>query len=100
MSEFYIRIIKSNNCWICKKYITQMEKTGLQFELFDGDALENSPLLDKWNVNAFPVVQILDKNKDVVYQFPQGSFSSRSINFKIDEISKKANDEKSKPRTT
>lgn len=100
MSDYSVRIIKSENCWICKRYIPQLTKSGLQFELFDGDALENAALLDGWKIESFPVIQILDKDKNVAYQFPSGTFSNRSINFKLDEISKKAKDEKSKSGTT
>lgn len=82
-----VRIIKSEDCPICRSYIRRLNKENFQFELMDGDADENQDFLDEWNVEEYPVVQILNDNGDVLHSFPKGTWSPRAIRAKIKGLS-------------
>lgn len=77
------RIIKSENCPICRAYIFRLKKESFQFELMDGDAEENQDFLDEWKVEEYPVVQILSDSGEVLHQFPKGTWSPRAIRAKM-----------------
>jgi hypothetical protein len=69
-----------------------METSGLDIELFDGDADENQNLLDEWKIGmvdgepAYPVVQIVSEDGKVLHQFPRGTFSPRAVRHKMREF--------------
>lgn len=71
-----MRIVKSNDCDQCKLYLPRLDKQHFVYETYDGDAPENQAQLDKWNIEIFPVVQIISRDEDgdtrVEYQFPPG----------------------------
>lgn len=77
-----VRIIKSDDCPVCKNYIRRLKKENFEFELMDGDEEENQDFLDEWNVEEYPVVQILNDNGDVLHSFPKGTWSPRAIKAK------------------
>ena len=83
-------IIVPKGCNFCKTYIKILNNQKFPFETYDGDVKENQDDLDKWKVNAFPVVQIIDGNK-VVHQFPyrQGGWAPRLIKGKMAELERK-----------
>ena len=83
------RIIKSNHCDVCERYLERLNKQGFKYELYDGDDLKNEAQLDEWKVEKFPVVQIIKPNGEIVYQFSVGTFSPRMINYKIEQLQKK-----------
>lgn len=83
------RILKSDDCPKCRVYLSQLEKQKYQYEVYDGDAIENQKQLDEWKVNTFPVVQIIDDNGKVLYQFLPGNISPRVIEFKKAQLEKK-----------
>jgi glutaredoxin len=81
-----IRIIKSENCPICKSYVSRLQAQNFSFVTYDGDSKDNSDQLDKWNVNSFPVVQIVD-NGNVVYQYQnEATPSPDALNRKIKQL--------------
>ena len=85
-----IRIIKSKDCPICTAYINRLDKLNVLYITLDvSDA--DSKILDTWKITNMPVVQIVDDNKKVMWQFPfsQGGISPRAINYKIQELGEK-----------
>lgn len=84
-----VRIIKSESCPICKSYITRLQAQNFAFDTYDGDDKANSEQLDQWNVDSFPVVQILDENK-VVYQYQnEATPSPDALKRKITQLENK-----------
>lgn len=78
-----VRIIKSDDCPTCRVYIRRLQKEKFAFELMDGDADENQDFLDEWNVDEYPVVQILSDDGDVLHSFAKGTWSPRAIQAKM-----------------
>lgn len=78
MRNTFVRIVKSNDCDQCKLYLPRLDKQGFVYETYDGDAAENQVQLDKWNIEQFPVIQIISRvdgdtgDARVEYQFPPG----------------------------
>jgi hypothetical protein len=87
-----IRIIKSDDCLICKTYIPRIQEAFGELELYDGDAEEHQDQLDEWKIGlnpnepAYPVVQILNDRNEIMFQFPRGTFSPRAIRYKFKEL--------------
>lgn len=81
------RIIKSAGCFKCKMYLKQLKAQKFEHLIFDADLPENQDQLDKWKINAMPVVQIVDEedNLKVIYQFAPGRYSPRVISAKVKE---------------
>ena len=83
-----VRIIKSEDCPHCRAYIPRVQSS-FKVELFDGDADKNQDLLDEWKIGmiegqrAYPVVQIVSDEGEVLHQFPVGTFSPRAIRHKM-----------------
>ena len=89
MAELATRIIKSNNCKICKSYLERLDSQGFKYEIYDADDPKNQKQLDEWRVEKMPVVQIVEIKKDEVivrYQFASGTYSPRMINYKKSQI--------------
>jgi len=84
------RVIKSQGCFKCKIYLKQLKKQNYDFIIYDADNKANEKQLDAWKINAMPVVQIVDDEADfkVLYQFPPGGWSTRSIDAKIKILAK------------
>lgn len=78
-----VRVIKSDDCAICKSYVRRLNSEKFVHEQMDGDAEENQGFLDQWNVTEYPVVQILNDNGDVLHSFPRGTWSPRAIRAKM-----------------
>lgn len=83
-----VRIIKSETCNQCRVYMKRLQKNNFQFETLDGDDPKFKEQLDAWKIDKYPVVQIIDKDDNVLWQFPSGTFSIFTINSKIKEMQK------------
>jgi hypothetical protein len=78
-----VRVIKSDDCPICRSYVSRLRKENFAFEMMDGDADENQTFLDEWNITEYPVVQILNDQGKVLHSFPKGTWSPRAIRAKM-----------------
>jgi hypothetical protein len=83
------RIIKNKDCPICAAYMKRLDKLSIKYITLDTTE-EDSKQLDAWKITNMPIVQIIDENKKVLWQFPfsPGGISPRAINYKIQELSK------------
>lgn len=84
-----IRVIKSDSCKTCKNYLQNLSKAGISYVTMDGNdpALESQ--MDEWKISKMPVVQILNKDNTVAFQFQPGAISIKFIQMKIKEIGNK-----------
>jgi glutaredoxin len=78
-----VRIVSSDNCPICKRYLTRLDKRQFSYEVLDADAKEHQDELNARKIFDLPVVLIVDANGVIKHQFPHGEFSPRAINAKI-----------------
>ena len=91
MSELITRIVKSDDCKICKKYLPRLKEQGFAYEIYDADDPKNQDELDEWKIEKMPVVQIVEVKglkRILKYQFAPGPFSTRIINYKIQQLKK------------
>jgi len=84
-----VRIISSKNCPRCKGYLLRLDKQGFKYQIYDSDDPKNKGQLDAWRITDLPVIQIIDESEKVRYSFPAGTYSTRFINAKIDELKEK-----------
>lgn len=88
------RVIKKDNCHICKNYLRTLDLQKVDYVLYDADAAENQQQLDDWKVDILPVVQIIDQKEDgsvaMLHQFRAGRIIIRELNTKMAELKKKA----------
>jgi len=89
----FVRIIKSTECDRCATYIPRLQKQGYEFELYDGDDPKNEKELDEWDVDQFPVIQIVSEDNgyiSVEYQYAPGTtLAAKFIDIKKHEIENK-----------
>ena len=85
------RVIKSEGCFKCKNYLKHLKLQKYDFLIYDADDKANTKELDKWKIDAMPVVQIVDVDNEckVLHQFPPGRLSIRSLDRQIKILSKK-----------
>ncbi len=80
-----IRIIKSETCDNCKKYLNHLDKLGFtDYDLYDADDPQNQKELDVWGIDDMPIIQVYEDDK-VHYTFPycaRGQ-SPRNLRYKI-----------------
>jgi hypothetical protein len=86
------RIIKSEKCTRCARYLERLDKLGFKYLIYDADKAdeEGKKMLDTWRVADMPIIQIVDDDGKIHYQFPfvdQG-MSPRSINHMISQKEK------------
>jgi hypothetical protein len=83
------RIVKNKDCPRCAAYMKRLDKLGVSYITLD-IANEDTKTLDSWKITNMPIVQIVDEEKKVLWQFPfsEGGISPRAINYKIVELSK------------
>lgn len=81
-----VRIASSQNCPICKSYLNRLDKLGFKYQVLDADDIENKEFLDQQHIFELPVVQILDSDGRLKWQFPHGEYSPRAINAKISSL--------------
>jgi len=87
--EIKTRIIKSNKCFFCKKYLKTLSQQNYDFTIYDADDSANQKQLDEWKVSDMPVVQLVSEDGSVLWQFPPGQLSTRSIEAKKSQLIKK-----------
>ena len=85
---FSVRIVKSAECSKCANFLATLDKAKFQYKIFDADNPDNIPQLDEWHIVEYPVVQIIDQHDKVSFQFQSGSWSIRSIMWKIADLTK------------
>lgn len=83
-----VRIIKSDDCPICKTYLARLTAQKFEFEIYDGDDPSHQAELDQWGITDYPVVQILDDNRIVKHQFPRGTYSPLAIRHAMNQLTK------------
>jgi arsenate reductase-like glutaredoxin family protein len=83
-----VRIIKTKKCLICESYLPRLNKQGFEYTVYDADNPANEKELDEWKIEKMPVIQLVDDDGAVKYQFPPGTFSPRAINHRISQLSK------------
>jgi len=76
------RIIGVKTCRFCQRLVKSYKKQGVDFEYWDGDRDDLQDELDKMKINDFPVVQIIDDNKNVIYTYDYGIYS-RGVSCRI-----------------
>jgi arsenate reductase-like glutaredoxin family protein len=81
-----LRIIKSKDCLVCKNYLPRLDKSGIVYELYDADDPANQKQLDEWKIDDLPVVQIVNSNGSIKYQFPHGAYSPTVLRYKMEEL--------------
>ena len=83
-----VRVIKSEDCPICKTYLSRLVSQKFDFESYDGDDPAHQADLDRWGITDYPVVQILDEAGQVQHQFPRGTYSPLAIRHAMNQLSK------------
>lgn len=83
------RIIKKKDCARCAAYIQHLDLMKVEYLTYDVEE-GNTADLDKWHINDLPIVQIVDENGEVRFQFlySKNGWSPRSIRYKIAELEK------------
>lgn len=79
-----VRVVTSQQGCLAARssqYINSLNSQNYDFETYDADLPEHQEKLDKWGIQSFPVVQILENDK-LLFQFPEGAFSIRVIELK------------------
>lgn len=77
------RIISSVNCPTCKFYLKELARMQFSHEIYDADDEKNQSQLDVWKISNMPVVQLVDENHNLLYQFQVGTIGPRIIERKI-----------------
>ena len=82
-----IRVVKSETCDNCKKYLNHLEKLGFtDYDLYDADDPKNQKDLDAWGITDMPIIQIYDpETSRVHYTFPycERGYSPRNLRYKL-----------------
>jgi len=78
-----VRVITAKDCPKCRMYVRNLVTVKFAYEIYDGDAEENQEQLDAWKVEEFPVIQLLDNDGKLHYQFPPGAVAPRVIEAQI-----------------
>lgn len=81
----HIRVIKGDDCDVCKIYLPKLKEWGFEYETLNADDPELQTELDLWRIDDLPVLQVVD-GSIVKYQFPPGKHSRRALTFALERF--------------